>query len=167
MTINEYFIKRKALRIFIDDEKRAQILISYKLDTRKENKPRLIRDKVSFWLESGNRNGGRFEGETPLVFVRKDLINDLEILDLANRLFIGLKDTKNERDIIRLYEIAKGNKDTIYEIRDIMRGFGSDSDTHLKMPDYGYIAIKHNTFKETAKRKHIETINEMRGGKTL
>lgn len=161
--INEYYTKRRVLRVYIDNDKRAKILISYKLNVENKNKPRLIKDKVSFWLESGNRRGGRFEGETPLVFVRKDHINDLDILDFANRLFIGLKECKNERDIIRLYELASGSKDTTYEIKDLMRSFGSDSDTHLKMPDYGYIAIKHNTFKETTKDTHIKSINKALG----
>ena len=147
----------------MDDRKRAKILISYKLNVEIETQPKIIRDKVAFWLESGNRSGGRFDGETPLVFVRKDLIKDLEVLDIANKLFIGLKKVRNEQDIKRLYENVKGgNKDNWldYEIKDLMRGFGSDSDTHLKMPDYGYIAIKENTFKEATKEIHIQTIQK-------
>lgn len=146
------------------DDERAKILISYKLNTTIANKPKLIRDELSFWIESGNRKGGRFQGETPLVFIRQDLKNDLEVLDFANKLFIGLskKDkVKNERDIIRLYERLKGDKQTwkSFEIKNLKRGFGDD-DTYLKMPDYGYTVIKHDTFSKTAKDIQIDYINK-------
>ena len=161
--LREYYTKRKVLRIYCSNNKRADILITYKLNTIITNKPKLVRERVSFWLETGNRKGGRFKGKTPLVFVRNDLLNNLDVLELANKLFIGLSDEnniKNERDIERLYQDVVGkDKNWSSVIWNLPRTLG-DNDYKLKVPDYNYTVIKKDTYSKTAKKHHIKKVKE-------
>lgn len=163
--VSDYNIHRKSFKIFLDDEKTPKIIITYKIDDTWKVNPRLIRETMRFWIYGGNKKGERFSGKTPLVFVRKDCLEDLDVLNIANLIRIKLQDAGTEKDIEKAYREVKqsinnsqGWKKPI--VSNLKKSFGNDNDAYIKMPEYNFIVIKDTTFEDVSYKKHIEFIKK-------
>lgn len=177
-------IKGKRLNIYLepyvgedkDLVKEPKIIITYLVNT---NTGELINEKVRFWKDiTQNKGGERYYGETPLIFVRKDLIENtiLSVLDVANLLLYSIKNidglyideitkdaplpelqriAKTEKDIIRVYKrLAFKKKWLNYGIETFK---SNDVDVLIKRPHKDYVVFEEKTFTEVATRFQIET----------
>lgn len=172
-------IKGRKFNIYLDPYanedkdliKEPKIIITYLVNT---NTDELVKEKVRFWKDiTVNKGGERYYGELPLIFVRKDLIENslLSMLDVANLLYFSLKkvDTlmfeekyphemhrvvKQEKDIIKAYkQIAFKKKWLNYDIETFRM---HETDVLIRRPHKDYVIFEEKTFEETALRFQIE-----------
>lgn len=151
--------KLKVMRVFLGGEKnRPKLLITYKVNHRRE----LIKEKITFWIDKDRPNGERFKGTTPLVFVRDDLLNDLDTLNIANLFIRQLPTINTEEELLRLYGKLKRDKiKPKYDIiKELKRGF-DDENRFIKKPDYGYSVIKPTTFEQVIREKSIKIMQDL------
>lgn len=131
--IKEKHIIEKEYRIIIDNEfSNPHFFISYKLNIRKVE-PKLI-------------NMGNI---VPLVFIREDLKDDMEMLEKADKIFKIVKYAKKEFDILELCDLIIKDKNT----------FGSPSNSP-KDKTANYIEVEYNTFQKAKTKKFVKKIEE-------
>lgn len=149
------------LEPYVNEEKdlikTPKIIITYYVNT---NTGELINEKVRFWKDiTQNKGGERYYGETPLVFVRKDLIENtvLSALDVANLLLYSIKDggkVLREKDLIKTYKRLAYNKKWFNYDIDTFKS--NEVDVLVKRPHKDYVVFEKKTFEETVKKFQIE-----------
>jgi len=162
-------IKARLFKVFIDDVINPKIIITYKVDA--SNHHIIEKEQVWFWQnEDGSK---RFKGEYPLVFIRKDLQDDMETLDIANKFLMtikgeiqitGLKNgVTHEKHLIKLHhELASYSKKIWNNYKIIV-----PSDIHanliLKKPSKDYILYDENMIKDLAIKLQTSITRKLQG----
>lgn len=159
LTTNNNHIKSKNIKIFMEDMNKPKIIITYKVDTNK-NDGDLLRENIKFWKEVGDRNGGRYTGKIPLVFIHKDLITekDLTAIEFANRLLTLLHTPnsliKSEKDLYKIIKLEHKNKKWRHYEEEVYRPF--EEMVKIKRPHEDYLIYEYNIFYDVANSLVLE-----------
>lgn len=154
-------IERHQMKLCVENEKTPLIYITYKT-RKKKTRTELVNDKIGFWINGGDRGGARYRGNLPVVFIRRDKMNDLDLLNLANLIFIESREAKTETELIRIVEDFTKNSDFKFRspLRHTVKPTYRDEDYHLKFPEYNFVAIGKTTFAETVRKIRIDETQE-------
>lgn len=113
----------KKLSLFLDSLGEPKILITYQINETKK----LVNDKVWIWVTNDGKK--RYRGELPLIFIRKDLINDYETLYCANVLNNLIKEKiviEKEPQLIKMLRKLHYNHKWLQFKEEVIFDYGKD-----------------------------------------
>ena len=157
------FIRKRQLKLFVKGDKRPIIIITYKVRVKKGERNTLIKDNIAFWIDGSNKNGRRYKGTLPVVFVEIKYLDDLNLLSCANLIYIESRKANTETELKWICDRAM-SLSAKYDWRqkrvEYLREPRQDEDYHLKFPDYNYTPIQKNTLTNTVRRLGIMELQE-------
>jgi hypothetical protein len=148
----------------MDDPNTPKVLVTYVFSSNHANKP-FIRQKHNFRKDLLQESKSkRYIGESPLVFVRKDLINDMETLYVANLIYTSIHSKHPETRIDCETKLKMFYKNTIALYKtwnNLSEEIITNERISIERPDSRFIAYDSKMFEDSAMKIQLEQVKKL------